>query len=255
VKLQLLPSTITQTGLPDGQHLTCFVIDDRVAIDAGSLAMAASAQQREKIRDIVLTHAHLDHIAGLPLFVDDLFATLDSPIRVHGSAEVIEVLDRDIFNWSVYPDFAELENEFGRVLEYSAIEPGKAFKAAHLNILPVKVNHKVPSAGFVISDGSSRIAITGDTAEANGFWDVINGAGQLDALLIECAFPDEMASLADISHHLTPGRLNRELEKFKQECPVYAVNIKPMYREAVLRELAALDRKVEPLTVGKTYEF
>src|SRR5690606_32552222 len=203
VKLQLLPSTIAHNGSPTGgQHLTCFVIDDRVAIDAGSLAMAANETQREWIRNVVLTHAHLDHIAGLPLFVDDLFATLDSPIRVHATRDVIEVMGRDVFNWSVYPDFAELENEHGRVLEYAKIEPGGEFTAAHLTILPIKVNHKVPSAGFVISDGKSKIAITGDTAEANGFWDVVNGGGQLNALLIECAFPNEMASLADISHHL-----------------------------------------------------
>lgn len=256
MKLQLLPSTIAHNGSPTGgQHLTCFVIDDRVAIDAGSLAMAANDLQRKGIRDVVLTHAHLDHTAGLPLFVDDLFATLDSPIRVHATMDVIEVLRRDVFNWSVYPDFAELENDQGRVLEYSPIEPGTEFTAAHLSILPVKVNHKVPSAGYVIWDGNSRIAITGDTAEANGFWDVINGLGRLDALMIECAFPNEMASLADISHHLTPSRLDRELGKFKLDCPVYAVNIKPMYREDVRRELAELERKIEPLTVGEIYEF
>ena len=37
--------------------------------------MAASSVQQSAIRDVVLTHAHLDHIAGLPLFIDDLFST------------------------------------------------------------------------------------------------------------------------------------------------------------------------------------
>ena len=235
--------------------MTCFIIDDRVAIDAGSLAMAANDAQRESVRDVVLTHAHLDHVAGLPLFVDDLFTTLDSPVRVHATRDVIEVLSRDVFNWSVYPDFAELENEHGRVLEYSAIEPGAEFRAAHLEILPVSVNHKVPSAGFVISDGRGKIAITGDTAEANGFWDAINATEALDALLIECAFPNKMSALADISHHLTPSRLDRELEKFKLRCPVYAVNIKPMYRDIVLSELAGLDREIEPLQIGRIYDL
>ena len=256
MKLQLLPSTIAHDGSPTGgQHLTCFVIDDAVAIDAGSLAMAASPRQRENVRDVVLTHAHLDHIAGLPLFVDDLFATLRSPIRVHAEAAVLEVLRRDIFNWDVYPDFSELQNEHGPVLKYSEIDPAAEFKAAHLAIEAVKVNHKVPSAGFLISDGETRIAISGDTAEANGFWDAVNGADGLDALLIECAFPDEMTQLADISHHLTPKRLDIELQKFKAECPVYAINIKPMYREIVVQELAKLDRAITPLEVGRVYEF
>ncbi|MCA1591022.1 MAG: MBL fold metallo-hydrolase, partial [Acidobacteria bacterium] len=99
MKLQLLPSSFDENGSAScRQHLTCFVIDDCVAIDAGSLAMAASEKQRRQIRDIVLTHAHLDHIAGLALFLDDLFATLDRPICVYATAEVIEVLERDVFN-------------------------------------------------------------------------------------------------------------------------------------------------------------
>ena len=44
--------------------------------------MAASATQKKQIRDVVLTHAHLDHIAGLPLFIDDLFASLIEPVRI-----------------------------------------------------------------------------------------------------------------------------------------------------------------------------
>ncbi len=75
MKLQLLPGTFDENGMASPrQHLSCFVVDDCVAIDAGSLAMAASTVQRKQIRDVVLTHAHLDHIAGLPLFIDDLFA-------------------------------------------------------------------------------------------------------------------------------------------------------------------------------------
>ena len=100
MKIQLLPSTFDENGCASArQHLACFVVDDCVAIDAGSLAMAASSAQKKQIRDVILTHAHLDHIAGLPLFIDDLFASLIEPVRVFATAEVIEVIERDIFNW------------------------------------------------------------------------------------------------------------------------------------------------------------
>src|SRR5215204_6260155 len=152
MKFQLLPSTFDEMGRASTrQHFACFVIDDSVAIDAGSLAIAASSVQRKQIRDIVLTHAHLDHIAGLPLFIDDLFATLKEPVRVYAAQEVIEVLQENIFNWKVYPNFSELENEHGNVLEYKKIEHGNEFQIKHLKIKPLNVNHKVPSVGFVIS--------------------------------------------------------------------------------------------------------
>src|SRR3712207_8672222 len=54
-----------------------------------------------------------DHIAGLPLFIDDSFAGLEEPIRVYATREVIEILERDIFNWDVYPNFSELKNQNG----------------------------------------------------------------------------------------------------------------------------------------------
>jgi hypothetical protein len=41
VRFQLLPSTFEENGRASPrQHLTCFVIDDTIAFDAGSLAMA-----------------------------------------------------------------------------------------------------------------------------------------------------------------------------------------------------------------------
>jgi ribonuclease BN (tRNA processing enzyme) len=258
VKIQLLPTTFDQNGCAKAQqHLCCFVIDDRVAVDAGSLAMAATDEQREKIRDVVLSHAHLDHIAGLPLFVDDLFASLKQPICVHSTREIIEILERDVFNWSVYPRFSELTNEYGTVLGYKAFQPENQFEVAHLNFKAVDVNHKVPTVGFVISDGKTKIAISGDTAETDKFWEFLNREEKLDALLIECAFPNSLGQLACSSHHLTPEVLKRELTKFRhRDCPIFAINLKPMYRLQIVAELEALEiPNLQVFQVGKTYEF
>ena len=258
MKVQLLPSTFNHGGIASAsQHLTCFVIDDTVAVDAGSLAMAASPVQQRQVRDIVLTHAHLDHIAGLPLFVDDLFPTLSSPITVHSTQAVIETLERDVFNWSVYPRFSELANENGPVLIYREYTAGDTFTVKHLTFRSVEVNHKVPSTGFLISDSRSTIAISGDTAEMDGFWNAVNQAEELSAVLIECAFPDELADLARLSHHLTPTRLKGEMEKCtRTDCAFYVVNLKPMHRNTIVEQIAKLNiDNLEPLQVGKVYEW
>jgi len=221
MKLQLLPSTFDENGTASPrQHLSCFVVDDHVAIDAGSLAMAATAVQKKQIRDIVLTHAHLDHIAGLPLFIDDLFANLDAPVCVHATPEVIETLERDIFNWAIYPRFSELENANGTaVMRYEPLAVGKEFSIKHLRFRAVAVNHKVSTVGFIVSDGQMKFAISGDTAETSKFWQVLNTEENLSALLVECAFPNELEELAQISHHLTPKTLKKEIEKFnRKEC-------------------------------------
>lgn len=254
----MLPTTFNEKGCATlQQHLSCLVIDNCVAVDAGSLATAVNKIQREKIRDVVLTHAHLDHIAGLPLFVDDLFATLRKPVCVHAAAEVIEILEENIFNWAVYPRFSELKNKYGKVLCYREFQPGKNFKAAHLNFKSMEVNHKVPSVGFIVSDAGTKIAISGDTAENDQFWEVLNAEKNIDALLIECSFPDELNELAYSSHHLTPQILQQELKKFRHKnCPVYVINIKPMYREQVVCEVENLEiENLQFLQVGRVYNF
>lgn len=258
MRVQLLPSTIDEDGRASArQHLMSIVIDDQVAIDAGCLAFSCSDIQRRQVRDIILTHPHLDHTAGLPLFIDDLFATLSEPVRVHAVREVIEILERDIFNWAVYPRFSELTNESGRVLEYREFDMGGEFPVKHLKIKSVPVNHKVSASGYVISDQQSAIGITGDTAETDEIWTALNSFPNLRALLVECAFPNEMGELAGVSDHLTPHKLERELAKFhNDDCEVYVINMKPMYRNKIVDQIEQLStRQVKILDVGKVYEW
>jgi ribonuclease BN (tRNA processing enzyme) len=258
VKFQLLPSTFEDNGCASArQHLACFIVDDFVSIDAGSLAMSTSFEQKQKIRNVVLTHAHLDHIAGLPLFVDDLFATLTEPICIYATEEVIEILERDIFNWSVYPRFSELSNDSGTILKYYPFEAGKRFSIGNLCLEAVKVNHKVPTVGLIVSDGATTFAISGDTAETDEFWQKVNAIDEIDAILIECAFPDELRELANVSHHLTPKTLKSEIAKCRHKnCPIYVINLKPMYRERIIMEIDELKiENLEILEVGKIYNW
>lgn len=258
MKVQLLPSTIDENGKASArQHLLTMVIDDRVAIDAGCLAMACSDKQRSDIRDILLTHTHLDHIAGLPMFIDDLFASLTEPIRIHATTGMIETLERDIFNWSIYPRFSELSNENGAVVEYREIISGEAFVVAHLSVQAVPVNHEVAANGYIVSDGTATFAVSGDTAETGEFWNACNSAEELKAVFVECAFPDELGGIASVSRHLTPKRLQSELTKLSSRpVPVYVINIKPMYRDKVIGQLDAMAiPNVNILDIGRVYEF
>ena len=258
MRIQMLPSTIDDNGRASArQHLLSIIVDDRVAIDAGCLAFSCSDIQRTQVRDIILTHTHLDHIAGLPMFIDDLFSALTEPIRIHATREMIDILERDIFNWSIYPRFSELSNDNGSVIEYHEFVRGAAFDVAHLSIQSVAVNHQVAANGYIVSDGDVSVAITGDTAETDDFWNECNNLSDHEAVLVECAFPDELGELAAVSCHLTPSRLKSELEKFNNaECPVYVINMKPMYRDRVMSQLSEANiPRVNLLEVGKVYEW
>jgi ribonuclease BN (tRNA processing enzyme) len=258
VKIQLLPSTFDEQGraTPE-QRLTCFLIDDRVTVDAGSIAIALSDEQRNTVRDVIVTHPHMDHIASLPIFIDDLFGFLDGPIRVHATPEVIETLERDIFNWVVYPRFSELSNERGPVMQYVPFRHGEEFQVAHLKVTAVPVNHIVPTVGLVVSDEKTTVAFSSDTYETEEFWELVNRTERVDALLIEASFPDAMAKLAEVSRHFTPALLHKELRKLEHNgLDILAVHLKPAYRDTIVAELQALG--VPRLTImepGRVYEW
>jgi len=258
LKIQLLPSSFDQQGHATlEQRLTCFLIDDRVTVDAGSIAMALTDGQRNSVRDIIVTHPHMDHIASLPIFVDDLFAQLEEPVRIYATEEVIGLLERDVFNDIVYPRFSELENSNGPVMKYVPIRIGEEFQAAHLRVTAVRVNHIVPTIGLVVSDEKTTVAFSSDTAETDDFWILVNGLSRIDALLIEASFPNSMDQLAAASKHLTPASLAKELQKLNHKgMDILAVHLKASYREKLIEELAELNiPKLRAMDPGRVYEW
>ena len=258
MRIQLLPSTFdTQGRATLEQRLTCFLVDDCVAIDAGSLAIALSKEQRQNIRDIIITHPHMDHIASLPIFIDDLYPELKEPVRIHATQEVIDLLEKDVFNWNVYPRFSDLTNDYGPVMEYLPIPVGTEFSIAHLKVIAVPVNHIVPTVGLVISDGIKSVAFSSDTAETDEFWKLINREGRLDALLVEASFPNEMAKLAEVSRHYTPATLNEDLKKLGFDgMDILAVHLKPSYRDKIIQQLTDLSLpRLKVMEPGKLYSW
>jgi ribonuclease BN (tRNA processing enzyme) len=258
LNIQLLPSSFDADGrASQAQRLTCFLIDDRVAVDAGSIGIALTDSQRRTVRDVIVTHPHMDHIASLPIFVDDLFAEVEEPIRIHATQEVIDLLKRDVFNDNVYPRFDILKNERGSVMQYVPFGIEKEFSVAHLRITAVAVNHIVPTVGLLVRDKNTTVAFSSDTAETEDFWKLVNRAPRLDALFIEASFPNSMRKLAEASKHLTPAILSKELGKLSHNgIDILAVHLKPAYRQTVTDELAALGMdNLSVMEAGRIYEW
>src|SRR5689334_12846531 len=199
----------------------------------------------------------MDHVASLPIFIDDLYPTLKQPMRVHATEEVIALLERDVFNWNVYPRFSELRNNYGPVMEYVPVPIGEPFRVAHLTVTAVPVNHIVPTVGLIVSDGSKSVAFSSDTAETEEFWKLLNNAPQLDALLVETSFPNRLAKLAEVSRHFTPASLGEELKKLNHDgLDIMAVHLKAAYREEIIEQLNALQvPNLDVMAPGKIYEW
>ena len=76
--------------------------------------------------------------------------------------------------------------------------------------------------------------------------------GRVRAIVVETSFPDRLEALAEVSGHLTPSLLARELDKMPP-CPVWVYHIKPMFHEETVDELTRLDGRVRVLGDGEVH--
>jgi ribonuclease BN (tRNA processing enzyme) len=210
-------------------------------VDAGTVGAALHLAELKRIQQVLLTHLHFDHIQGLPTLADNLVDDVVDPVGLAGTPEVLEGLQRHLFTGQLYPDFLHLPNPQHPVFLLHPLIVGKEAEIAALRLTPIRVNHVVPTVGFLIRDGASSILYSGDTYVTEEIWRVAAHEATLKAVFIEASFPDEMADLAQASLHLTPSLLAQEFQKIgKPELPVYVYHLKPRFRDDIARQLSRL---------------
>lgn len=239
MKLQILGCS---GGELPRHRTTCFLLDGKLAIDAGALTASLPLDALLEIDDVVLTHSHLDHVKDVPLLADHLVGRRRRPLRVHASKACARTLRESVFNGELWPDFTRIPDAKRPVLELRPFDPRRPFRVGRYSFHPVPVAHPVESVGFVVSDGRTSFAVSGDTGPTVRFWRRVNEEKRLRALLVETSYPTRLQDLADASGHLTPSTLAQELTKVERNgCPILLYHLKPAYLAELKRELSALD--------------
>jgi cAMP phosphodiesterase len=239
-----------------GHGMTSLLLNDSVALDAGWVSGALSLRDQEKVKDIFISHSHLDHTCTLPFLIDNNFSAPGFSLRIYAIPEVVASMKNHLFNNQTWPDFTSLPNDLTPVLKLVEVRPEEAVVVNGLTVRPVLVSHLVPTAGFIVEDKKSAIAFSSDTGPTHRFWELVNGLKNLKAVITETSFPNELQDLAQISGHLTPATLDVELEKLEKDVPVYLYGGKPKHLKAIKKQVAALKRKkLALLEQGRTYRF
>jgi len=236
MKIKVIGSSVD--GSPC-QFAASYVINDHIAIDAGSIGFMSVAAQK-RIKHILISHSHLDHIASLPIFIDNVYEPGPDSVIVYGRPSVIECLQANLFNDSVWPDVLRLSSEESPFLKYAALENAQAVKLGGLTITPVDLDHVVPTFGFLVDDGEMAVAVVSDTGPTERVWELANRNPGLKCVFLESAFPNSLEWLAERTKHLTPELMRREYEKLDRSVPLVVVHIKPAYYDEVTAELKAL---------------
>ncbi|MBC8352134.1 MAG: 3',5'-cyclic-nucleotide phosphodiesterase [Planctomycetes bacterium] len=221
------------------QYAASYVINDHLAIDAGSIGFMSVAAQKQ-IQHILISHSHLDHIGSLPIFIDNVYAPGPDCVKVYGSESVVDCLKSNFFNDCVWPDLLRLSREESPFLDFVTLENAATIQLGDIKVTPIALDHVIPTFGFVIDDGESAMAVVSDTGPTEKVWEVANQNEHLKCVIIEAAFPNSMAWLAERAKHLTPELMHREYDKLDRQVPLMVVHIKPAYYEEVTTELRAL---------------
>jgi ribonuclease BN (tRNA processing enzyme) len=228
-------------GSASGRRLTGFLLDDVLAVDAGSLTTALDLDAQGKVKAVLLTHAHLDHSWSFPLFLANRFTTMPGTVALHASEAAIEAVKRHLFNDEIWPHHERFQVAGVPLVAFHEFPNG-----ASREVLPgwhveaVGLNHTVPTQAFLIRRGNRSLIVAGDTAETDELWALANRQRDLAALVIECSFPDAEADLAALSGHLTPRTLASQLALLDHDVPVLVTHVKPEFVQEVAREIGAL---------------
>ena len=264
--LRLLPCSFNRIrksdGLPAAQPLTSFVLRGAggagpLAIDAGSLGLVGEPEEMARIREVLLTHAHIDHIATLPMWIEALLSQQRAPVKVHGSGPTIDALRKHFFNNVIFPNFEGLTEADGRALmEFVEVGVGSEFELAGFQIKGFDVAHPVPTTGYSVTDGQAGVIFAADSGPTEQLWEVASRSPNLRAVVLETSFPDWMGDIALSAGHLTPNLLKRELEKAPENVRILITHMKPAYRAEISRSISLLsDRRIEFLEPGADMEI
>lgn len=170
----------------DNTYLTLHTNEKHILIDCGSSAwvrLTKTGMTPEDLTDIIITHFHPDHVAGLPLLLMDLWLMgRKNPLVIHGLDETIQRIQgmMELFGWDNWPDFFEVS--FKTVAGKRELVLGDET----IKVWAIPVKHLIPTIGLRIesADHSYSIAYTCDTEPCEGVDDL---AREVNILIHESA--------------------------------------------------------------------
>ncbi len=182
------------------RHTSCYYLPDcGLLLDAGTGIFRLTAElldnPRESI-DVLLSHAHLDHVVGLTFLLDTMAVTKLKHVRVIGEQDKLSAIRQHLYDSLLFPvppefEFVELSRNVTRF-------PLGVEGAFLVDWIPLK--HSGGSLAFVLETDGRRLAYVTDTT-ATLESPYVAALRDIDLLLHECNFGDEHRELAEKTGH------------------------------------------------------
>jgi cAMP phosphodiesterase len=229
------------------------LIDDVLAIEAGALTSSLSFEAQQKLRAVLLTHQHYDHIRDIPALGMN-FLLYENTLEIYSIQPVCEALANHLLNDELYPNF--MEKPPGKpAIRFRVLEPNRAESIGGYSVLAVPVSHSVPTVGYQVTSADGKtVFYTADTGPGLAdCWQRVSP----QLLIIEVTAPNRYEEFAHHAGHLTPALLRQELERFREIKgylpPVVLVHLNPLEEKTIEAEIAVVASSVNA-TIQLGYE-
>lgn len=229
---------------------TCFLVDERVCIDAGAICRGLELDAQRQIDHILISHSHMDHVKDLALLADQVIGARTSPVYLHCGPETAETLRTSYFNNYLWPDFTKIpsaENPVMKIVEHMPEEPfiievegTEATRSLEVTFVPV--SHPVESMAMFLRDDAGCFFYSSDTGPTERLWEVAQSTADLIGGFVELSFPNSMQGLADVSGHYTPATLSKELARIEwsNDIPLFVYHFKPGFYDETERDFRSI---------------
>lgn len=226
--------------------LVSLLIDDTLAVDAGSITTTLSFEEQQRINSFLITHYHFDHIRDLATFG---LANLDwNTKNIYSTQPILDVITGVLLNGTLYPDLTQIPSLESPSLKPCALELYKRTDVSGYGVLALPMTHGIPTVGYEIEDKEGKsVFYSGDTT--NGIkkcWQHISP----NILVIETTLPDRMMRFAaEEVKHLCPSLLKETLLEFKEVKDyiptTVVVHMNPVYEEEIGKELQQIGQEID----------
>jgi len=209
-----------------GRLTTTFELSGGIFIDTGAIPYAVPPEQRDSVRTVFLSHAHLDHTLGLPFLLGR------KTLEVYGSRAVLDAVRESLLDDRIWPDLA-------RFAEWHEFEVGDRAEIGDWSMEAGPAEHTVPCSSFLCHSSAGTLAVMGDTRRTDEVlaW---AAAARPDACIVECSFPDEWADSSRRYGHQTPCDLPSWRAALGDDCKIFITHMKPLHESRVRAECEAL---------------
>ncbi len=224
------------------------------AIEKKSLSGSISYILKNDIKGYLISHPHLDHVAGLVINSPD-----DTSKNIYALPFCINIISEKYFSWQSWANFGDVgEKPLIKKYHYVALPDTEiALSNTNMYVKAFELSHSNPykSAAFLVRCDSSYILYLGDTGadsiekstKLGELWQYVApliAQQKLRGIFIEVSFPDEQPK-DKLFGHLTPSLLYDEMknlailsgQKNLAKVPVIITHIKPIANnEAIIKQ-------------------